>query len=278
MKFEDTEGVSKDSENRPLSGQRVVVTRARGQAGKLTTELERCGASVLEVPTIKIVPPTDAHDLADALLELNSYDWIIFTSTNGVDAFFEFFFKAFEDLRDIGGVRIAAVGPSTAAQLKELHLKVDVMPKEFTAARIVDALTAYESIENLKMLLVRAETATPELPKKLEEMGAIVDDVACYRTVPETEDPNGAAASLTETGADWVTFTSGSTVENFHARFDLPQLIARHPKLKLASIGPETSKAIAILGLKPTFEAKEHTIESLIRGIEKAVEKLNLKS
>ncbi len=258
---------------RPLSGQRVVVTRSRDQAGKLTSQLQERGAQVLEVPTIKIVPPTDLHPLADALLELNSYDWIIFTSANGVTGFFDIFFKGFEDMRDIGGVRIAAVGPATAAKLKELHLKVDLMPAEYVASKIADALAGYESIENLKMLLLRAEVSTPELPKKLEEMGAIVDDIACYKTVPETEDQNGSAAALIEKGADWITFTSGSTVENFHARFDLPKLISQHPELRLASIGPETSKAIRSLGLKPAFEAKEHTAEGLLAGLEKAANK-----
>jgi uroporphyrinogen III methyltransferase/synthase len=206
-------------------------------------------------------------DLADALLELNSYNWIVFTSPNGVSMFFETFFKAFEDMRDIGGVRIAAVGPATAAKLKELHLKVDVMPDEYVSAKIVKALMAYESVENLKILLMRAEVASPELPRDLEAMGAIVDDIACYKTVPETEDVSGAAATLLEEGADWITFTSSSTVENFHARFDLPGLVKKFPEIKLASIGPETTKAIAALGLKPAVEAKPHNLEGLVKAL-----------
>jgi len=206
-------------------------------------------------------------------LELNAYDWLVFTSPNGVSAFFELFFKAFEDLRDIGGVRLAAVGPATAAKLRQLHLKVDAMPEEFAASKVAAAMEELGSIENLKVLLLRAEVANPDLPKQLEEMGAIVDDIACYKTVPETEDRNGAAARLLETGADWITFTSGSTVENFHARFDLKQLLARHPQIKLASIGPETSKAIIALGLKPAIEAREHTIPGLVKALEAAREK-----
>jgi uroporphyrinogen III methyltransferase / synthase len=147
-------------------------------------------------------------------------------------------------------------------------LTVDLTPDEYVTAKIADALAKYESIENLKILLLRAEVANKELPKKLEEMGAIVDDVAVYKTVPETEDRNGAAARLMEEGADWITFTSSSTVENFNARFDLKQLAARYPQLKLASIGPETSKAIVALGLKPEVEAKEHTIDGLVKAIE----------
>jgi uroporphyrinogen III methyltransferase/synthase len=190
-----------------------------------------------------------------------------------VSAFFEFFFRAFEDLRDIGGVRIAAVGAATAAKIRELHLKVDLTPNEYVTSKIADALAKYEGIENRKILLLRAEVANKELPKKLEEMGAIVDDVACYQTAPETEDRNGAATRLMEDGADWITFTSSSTVENFNARFDLKQLVARYPQLKLASIGPETSKAIAALGLKPEVEAKEHTIDGLVKVIESSTKR-----
>jgi uroporphyrinogen III methyltransferase / synthase len=253
----------------PLAGQRVVVTRSREQAGAMAAQLERLGAEVLETPVIKIVPPSNAQDLADAILGLNSYDWLVFTSANGVAAFFDIFFKAFEDMRDIGGARIAAVGPVTAAKLRELHLKVELMPAEYTVAKVAAAFAGFESVDNLRILLLRAETATPELPKKLEEMGAIVDDVAVYKTVAETADPSGAGAVLLESGADWATFTSGSTVEHFHARFNLPELMARHPRLRLASIGPETSKAIRLLGLEPHVEAAEHTTEGLAKAIAK---------
>jgi uroporphyrinogen III methyltransferase/synthase len=258
-------------EELPLFGRRIVVTRAGTQAGQLSRLLLEHGADVLEIPVIRIEPPTEHRALADALLELNAYDWLIFTSANGVAKFFEYFFKAFDDMRDIGGVRIAAVGPGTAAKLQELHLKVDLMPAEATGAALGEALTGYESIENLKLLLLRAEVAGKELPQKLEELGAIVDDVACYKTVPETEDRNGAGARLLKDGADWITFASGSAVENFHARFNLNQLLTAHPQVKFASIGPETSKALATLGFQPALEAKEHTIAGLVKALEKAV-------
>jgi uroporphyrinogen III methyltransferase/synthase len=254
-------------ERRPLFGRRVVVTRTREQASQLSRQLLELGAEVLEVPTIKIEPPTRREELVDALLELNSYDWLVFTSPNGVAKFFEYFFKQFHDMRDLGGARIAAVGPSTANKLKELHLQVDLMPDEALAANVAEAFAEYESIENLKMCLLRAEVANRELPEALEAMGAIVDDIAVYRTVPETEDMSGSAAKLLESGSDWVTFTSSSTVEHFHARFDLPALVTRFPSLKIASIGPETSKMLASLGLKPTVEAKEHTIDGLVKSL-----------
>jgi uroporphyrinogen III methyltransferase/synthase len=256
-------------ENRPLFGQRIVVTRTREQASQLSHQLSELGAEVLEIPTIRIEPPTEKNSLKDALLGLHEYDWVVFTSPNGVTAFFDLFFKAFDDLRDIGGVKIAAVGPATAAKLKELHLKVDVMPDEYVTAKVAKALSDFESIDNLRILLMRAEVANPELPKELETMGAIVDDVAVYRNVPETDDLNGAAGRLLENGADWITFTSSSTVENFHARFDLPNLIKKFPKIRLASIGPETSKAIKALGLEAAVEARPHNIDGLIKAIRK---------
>jgi uroporphyrinogen III methyltransferase / synthase len=206
----------------------------------------------------------------DALLEINAYEWLIFTSANGVTAFFDMFFKRFQDLRDLGGARIAAVGPKTAARLRELHLQVDLQPEEYVGKKIVAAFKKFQDIENVKMCLFRAEVANKELPEALQEAGAIVDDIAVYRTVAETEDRTGAAARLLADGADWVTFTSSSTVEHFHARFDLPELLKKFPQLKTASIGPETSKALAALGLQPTLEAKAHTTEGLLAGILKA--------
>ncbi|MEI9865659.1 MAG: uroporphyrinogen-III C-methyltransferase [Limisphaerales bacterium] len=257
-------------ENRPLFGQRIVVTRRSEQASSFADRLTELGADVLEVPTIKIVTPIEKDAIVDCLLELNSYDWFVFTSANGVTEFFNIFFRRFQDLRDLGGARIAAVGPATAAKLRELHLQVDLQPEEFTARKIAEAFKKYQDIENVKMCLLRAEVANRDLPDALAEMGAIVDDIAIYKTVPETEDPTGAGEHLLENGAEWVTFTSSSTVEHFHARFDLPKLMKKFPALKIASIGPETSKAIAALKLKPMLEAKEHTTDGLITALLKA--------
>jgi uroporphyrinogen III methyltransferase/synthase len=229
------------------------------------------GADVLEIPVIKTALPTNHEGIVDALLELNAYDWLVFTSPNGVRAFFELFFKRFQDLRDIGGVRIAAVGPATAAKLRDLHLQVDLMPKEALGLQIAKEFAKFETMENLRVCLLRAEVANPDLPKALEALGAIVDDVAVYRTVAETEDLTGAGQALQETGAEWITFTSGSTVEHFHARFPLPELLKKFPRTKLATIGPETTNALQSLGLKPAVEAKEHTAEGLVEALLQAV-------
>lgn len=254
-------------EHRPLFGERIVVTRTREQASQLAHDLGELGAEVMEIPTIRIEPPENKSDLMEAMLGLGEYDWIVFTSPNGVTTFFEYFFKAFEDLRALGNLRIGAVGPATAAKLKELHLRVDAMPEEYLGNKVADAISKFESIENLRILLMRAEVANLDLPKMLEEQGAIVDDVPCYRTVPEENDRNGSAARLLESGADWITFTSGSTVEHFNKRFDLASLKQKFPAIRFASIGPETSKSLRAAGFEPTVEAREHTIPGLIKAI-----------
>jgi uroporphyrinogen III methyltransferase/synthase len=163
------------------------------------------------------------------------------------------------------------VGPATAAKLKELHLKVEVMPEQYISAKIASALAAYETIENLRILLMRAEVANRDVARDLEALGAIVDDVACYKTVPETEDVNGAAARLNENGADWITFTSSSTVENFHARINLFELLKRFPKTRIASIGPETTRALDAIGIKPAVEARPHNLQGLVAALERAL-------
>jgi uroporphyrinogen III methyltransferase / synthase len=258
------------AEHRPLFGKRIVVTRARGQAAKFLQKLSELGAEGLEIPAVKGVDPENKESFVDALLALNSYDWLVFTSANGVTTFFDLFFRRFQDLRDIGGAKIAAVGPATAAKLRELHLQVDLMPEEYIGTKIAAAFTKQGSIENSKICLLRAEKANPELPRALEAKGAIVDDIGLYKTIAETEDFFGAAKNFQEHGADWVTFTSGSTVEFFHARFDLPKLVKKFPQMKIASIGPETTKALSVLGVKPAVEAKEHTTTGLLAAMLKA--------
>jgi uroporphyrinogen III methyltransferase/synthase len=142
------------------------------------------------------------------------------------------------------------------------------MPDKYVAKDIAKAIAEKDDLENLRILMLRAEVANSELPKLLEEKGAIVDDVPVYQTVPETEDVNGAAARLQAEGADWVTFASSSAVENFHARFNLPALLKQFPGMRTASIGPETTKALVALGLKPTVEAKAHTIAGLVQAVQ----------
>src|SRR6266480_1518482 len=224
-------------ENRPLSGKRIVVTRTRKQASALSNKLRALGAQVVELPTIRIEPPSDLRAFAELVQDAHLYDWIVFTSANGVEAFFDIFFKLYDDAREIGGVRIAAIGPATAQRVKDFHLHVDLQPKEFVAEDVVREFKKQGSIENLNILLVRAEKARDVLPKGLSGLGAIVDEAFAYRNLPETRDPTGARQQLAKRGADLITFTSSSTVENFLS-LGLPW-----PKgMQVASIGPITSQ------------------------------------
>jgi uroporphyrinogen III methyltransferase / synthase len=249
-------------EKRPLLGKKIVVTRTRKQASMLSSKLRALGAHVIELPTIRIEPPSDLREFGELVQDAHIYDWIVFTSANGVEAFFDIFFKLYDDSREIGGARIAAIGPATAQRVKEFHLHVDLQPEEFVAEDIVREFKKQGSIENLKILLVRAEKARDVLPKELSALGAIVDEAFAYRTVPETRDASGARRQLAKDGADLITFTSSSTVENFLA-LGLPW-----PKgMQVASIGPITSQTARDNGLKIDVEAKRHDIDGLVDAI-----------
>jgi uroporphyrinogen III methyltransferase / synthase len=249
-------------EDRPLFGRRIVVTRTRQQAGALSARLRSLGADVTELPTIKIAPPENLMEFGELVRDSFQYDWVVFTSPNGVTAFFDLFFKLYDDARALGNARIAAIGPGTAKRVKDFHLAVDLQPEEAVAERLVEAFQQHESVENLKFLLVRAANARDVLPKRLTQLGAIVDEAIAYRTVPETDDLTGAKKRFTDEGADLITFTSSSTVENFVAmKLPWPQGI------KTASIGPITSATMNQTGLKVDVEATQHDIDGLVDAI-----------
>jgi uroporphyrinogen III methyltransferase/synthase len=251
-------------EDRPLSRKRIVVTRTRTQAGVLTEQLRGLGADVIELPTIRIEPPSDLRAFAELVQDAHAYDWIVFTSPNGVNAFFELFYKLYDDAREIGAARIAAIGPATAQRIKDFHMHVDLQPEEFVAESLVRAFRKEGDIENLRILIARAEKARDLLPRELSALGAIVDEGFAYRTVPETRDDIGARRRLLEEGADLITFTSSSTVENFLA-LGLPW----PAKMQVASIGPITSKTARERGLQVAFEARRHDIPGLVEAIRK---------
>ncbi|MGH8101186.1 MAG: uroporphyrinogen-III synthase, partial [Chthoniobacterales bacterium] len=263
--FGDVVSLRKDlswSEKRPLAGKRIVVTRTRKQAGALSGKLRALGAQVFELPTIRVEPPTDLREFAELVQNAHEYDWIVFTSANGVDAFFDIFFKLYDDAREIGGSRIAAIGPATAQRLKDFHLYVDLQPEEFVAEAVVRAFQKQGSVENQRILVVCAEKARDVLPKGLSALGAIVDEAFAYRTVPETRDTTGARRRLLEEGADLITFTSSSAVENF-LELGLPW-----PKgMQIASIGPITSKTARDRGLRVDTEAHRHDVAGLVEAI-----------
>jgi uroporphyrinogen III methyltransferase/synthase len=251
-------------EDRPLSGKRIVVTRTRAQAGVLTEQLRALGADVIELPTIRIEPPTDLRAFAELVQDAHGYDWIVFTSVNGVNSFFDLFYKLYDDAREIGGARIAAIGPATAQRIKDFRMHVDLQPEEFVAESLAREFKKQGGVENLRILIARAEKARDLLPKELSALGAIVDEGFAYRTVPETRDDIGARRRLLEEGADLITFTSSSTVENFLA-LGLPW----PAKMRVASIGPITSKTAREGGLEVAIEARRHDIPGLVEAIRK---------
>ncbi len=247
-------------ETKPLYGRRVVVTRSRKQSGALSSRLRELGADTIELPTLRFEPPEDLMAFAELVRDSHTYDWIVFTSPNGVDAFFEVFFKIYRDTREIGGARLAALGESTARRVTAHHLNVDLCPKKATAEELLKEFQKDSSVENLTMLIVRPEKVRHTLAEDLGQLGAIVDQAIAYRTLPETV--SEAAAEMRERGADIVTFASSSAVENFRALgLSLP------PGAKTASIGPVTSATLKAEGLPVDIEARQHHIEGLIDAI-----------
>jgi len=248
-------------ETRPLFGKRIVVTRTREQAGELSAALADLGADVVELPTIRIEAPKDKLEFAEGVTHAHTYDWLVFTSPNGVEKFFDAFFAVFPDARSLGNPRIAAIGPGTAKKIAEYRITTDLLPERFVAEGLVEAF-AKEDIENQTVLWVKAEETREVILDALTKQGAIVDLCIAYRTVPETEDPTGAAARFAEEGADIVTFTSASTAEHFFA-LGLPW-----PEgCQAASIGPVTSAALEKLGHPPRIEAAQHDIPGLVAAI-----------
>jgi uroporphyrinogen III methyltransferase/synthase len=250
-------------ETRPLFGRRIVVTRTREQAGELSAQLGELGADVIELPTIRIEHPDDRLSFAESVAAAHTYDWLVFTSPNGVERFFDGFYSIYEDARSLGGARIAAIGPGTATKIKEYRIGVDLMPEKHVAEGLVAAF-AKESIEHQTILWVRAQESRDIVYDGLMALGAIVDECLAYKTVAETADPNGAAARLAEEGAEVITFTSASTVEHFFAMgLTIPG------KWTAASIGPVTSEALRKHGVVPGIEAKSHDIPGLVAAVRK---------
>jgi uroporphyrinogen III methyltransferase/synthase len=247
---------------RPLTGRRIVVTRSRAQASKLSAALRDLGADVYEMPLIKREPPPDLREFAELVQDAHAYEWIVFTSANGVETFFEIFDKLYDDAREIGGAKFAAVGAATAQSLKQRHYHIDLVAEDFHSESHAETFGKETDVENVKILVVRPEETSGALALRLTKMGAIVDEAIAYRTVPDTEDRTRARQRFCEEGADLVVFTSSSTVRNFFAlKLPLP------PGLKFASIGPVTTKTLAEFKVKPSIEAKRHDINGLVEEI-----------
>ncbi len=247
---------------RPLFGRRIVVTRSRTQSAKLGDALRDLGADVYELPLIRREPPEDLREFGELVQDAHAYEWIVFTSANGVDAFFEMFRKLYDDAREIGGCKFAAVGAATAARIKENHYNVDLVAENFHAKSLAKTFRRKADVENVRMLVVRPAETSGELASELSCMGAIVDEAIAYRTVPETDDRTRARERLVSEGADLVVFTSSSTARNFFAlKLPLPS------GLKFASIGPVTTQTLAECGAKPSIEAARHDVAGLVETI-----------
>jgi len=246
----------------PLSGRRIVVTRAAAQANELSGRLRELGAEVIELPAIEIRPPSDFRPLDAAIARLSGYDWLIFTSANGVRSFLDRVKTCGGDLRGLRA-RICAIGPATRRALEAAHLKVDLMPSEYVAESLVQAF-AGEDLTGRRILLPRAAGAREAAPAELRRRGAEVEVVEAYRSVPP-EDLPSRARRIFGSGLkpDWVTFTSASTVKHLVEAAGARALEG----VRIASIGPITSAAVRRYGLEVTVEARQYTAEGLIEAI-----------
>ncbi len=249
-------------ERLPLLGERIVVTRARGQAGALSAKLAELGAEVIEFPTIEIRPAEDYAPLDRAIAQLGSYDWLIFTSANGVRFFLARLRVSGAGLRALRA-RICAIGPATRRALEDLRLKVDVMPREYVAESLVEAF-ASEDLAGKRILLPRAAVARDLVPSELAARGAQVDVVEAYRTVIPADAP-ALARRVFGAGSKpgWITFTSSSTVANFLEAAGVSALEG----VRVASIGPVTTATARRHGIAVAVEAKTFSIEGLVSAM-----------
>jgi uroporphyrinogen III methyltransferase / synthase len=256
-------------ERRPLFGRRIVVTRARGQAGGLVSGLREVGADVLECPAIEIAPPPSFADLDAAIDRLESYDWVLFTSVNGVDRFVARLDERGADLRALHRARLAAIGPETGRALARLHLTGTVVPEDYRAEGLIQAIAGL-SLAGARILLPRAAGAREILPRELERMGAIVDEVVTYRSRQPESSVAVLRSALDGTAFDAVTFTSSSTVQGF-----LALLAAADPERGrraldgacVACIGPITAATAREAGLRVDVVPKTYTVPALAAAL-----------
>jgi uroporphyrinogen III methyltransferase/synthase len=246
----------------PLFGQRIVVTRARGQAETLSARLRELGADAIELPTIEIQPPSDPAPLARAIEQLSTYDWLIFTSANGVRHFVSALDRSARDWRALRA-KICAIGPATRATVEALHLKVDLMGTEYVAEGLLEAFRAYD-LAGQRVLLPRAKVARDLVPVELAKRGAQVDVVEAYQTViPADVEARGRMLFESARKPDWVMVTSSSTARNLITAVGKEALAG----VRIASIGPVTSGTVRELGLEVAVEAGTYTVEGLVEGV-----------
>jgi len=251
----------------PLKGKRIVVTRSRTQASALAEKLSALGADVIEMPTIDIVPPESWDEIDNAVRNISEFDWVVFTSVNGVDYFMERVRELGGDARSFAGINVAAIGPATTARLRESGIRPDFQPDKYVAESIFEGLAAQGEITGRKFLMPRADIAREQLPLLLREAGAEVTDIDAYRTVPGAFDVEEMRGLLDSGSVDVVTFTSSSTARNFADRLGKDFVSSIKNKFSGISIGPVTSGTMRESGFEPAAEAVDFTIPGLIDTI-----------
>jgi uroporphyrinogen-III synthase len=258
---------AKSNSAMPLAGRRIVVTRPREQAADWRAKLESLGAQVIELPLIQVSKHFDKSTLVEVFAELTQYEWIVFTSANGARFFFEEFFRAFDDIRAIGLVRVAAVGEATAEVLRNLHLRVDVQPKKANAEELAQTLIERESIDSAKILVVTGNLNRDTLFDRLHEARAIVDRLPIYRTEETDLSNDPVAADFRRHGADAILFASPSAAQSFFDQAVALKLDSKARRPLAGSIGGTTSATMQQLGLPVDFEAAESSLESLVAAL-----------
>lgn len=257
-------------EKQPLFGKRVLVTRARAQASDLSAALRTLGADVLQFPTIEIQPPESYQQLDEAITEIKTYDWVIFTSVNGVDYFTDRLLTKDRDWRDLQGCKICAIGPATAEKLSNLGLQIDFVPAEYRAEAIIEGLKE-RKIAGQKILLARATVARDILPQELSALGAKVTVAPTYQTVIPELDEQMIENLLQGEKVDLITFTSSSTVKNFKKLWQQKEEF--FVDSVIAAIGPITAKTAREEGFIVHIEAQDYTITGLVESIVKYMER-----
>ncbi len=260
-------------EKAPLFGRTIIITRSAEQAPILSNSLRLRGARTIEFPTIFIETTGIGGDLDKAIKNISSYAWIVFTSSNSVNAFFKRLIALRRDIRCLYGVRIASIGPSTTASIEAYNLSVDVTAQNNVAEGLIESLKKKDSWKGRKVLLPRAKEARDVLPETLKKWGADIRIVAAYATVkPKNADPN-VIAMIADGNYDLVTFTSSSTFKNFKALCGPASWKRIRSSLRAVSIGPATSEAIRACGIEPVAEATPHTIDGVVACLEKLLRK-----
>jgi uroporphyrinogen III methyltransferase/synthase len=255
-------------ENKPLFGKRIVVTRAREQASGFLARLTGLGAACIEFPTIQVVPPRSWDALDRAMMRLERYQWLLFTSVNGVKYFFERLEHLGLDIRELKDMKVGAIGPKTAEAVYKKGIRPDLVPDEYRAEAVVDAFRKW-NVKGIKILLPRAARARDVLPMGLVKMGAVVDEIPAYETVQPDHDKGRVKGMLEKGEIDMVTFTSSSTVTNFVEMFreEGQHLKTWMAKVGVACMGPITARTAEEQGLSVSLIPKEYTIEALTNAI-----------